>query len=48
MALAIIDRYREDAGKMRRVLADVRSLVKEGRIMESPGAAAVDLWGRLP
>ena len=42
------NRYREDPGKMRRVLADVRSLVKEGRIMESPGAAAVDLWGRLP
>ena len=42
------NRFRQDAGKAQRVLADVRLLVKEGRILQDPGAAAHDLWKRLP
>jgi hypothetical protein len=38
--------YRADAGLMRRVLAEVQLLVKEGKIKQTPGQAAVDLWQR--
>ena len=41
-------RYRESPDKARRVLADVRSMVKEGTIRKTPGAAGADLWKRLP
>jgi hypothetical protein len=42
------NRYRESPQKAGKVLAEVRVLVREGRITRSPGAAAMDLWGRLP
>ncbi len=42
------NRFREDHAKADRVLAEVLSMVRERRITFSPGAAAVDLWGRLP
>lgn len=42
------NRYRENPGKAGRVLADIRSLIREGKILSNPGAAAVDLWSRLP
>ncbi len=42
------NRFRENADKATRVLADVATLVKEHRIKVSPGAAAHDLWRRLP
>ena len=41
-------RFREDPEKAQRVLAEVRSMVKERRITTHPGAAAFDLWKRLP
>jgi hypothetical protein len=40
--------FRKNARKARAVLNDVRSLAREGRITSSPGAAAMDLWKRLP
>lgn len=40
--------FRKNARKARAVLNDVGSLAKEGRITHSPGAAALDLWKRLP
>ena len=42
------NRYRENPDKARRVLADIRSLVRERKVLGSPGAAAFDLWARLP
>ncbi len=42
------NRFRENADKARRVLADIHSQVKEHNISKTPGAAAVDLWNRLP
>jgi hypothetical protein len=42
------NRFRENPDKARRVLADVASLIREHRITENAGAAAVDLWKRLP
>ena len=42
------NRHRQNADKARRVLAEIGALVKEGRVDKSPGAAAVDLWKRLP
>ena len=42
------NRYRENPGRARSVLADIRCGVREGRIVKSPGAAAQDLWKRLP
>jgi len=42
------NRYREKAAKARTVLADLASMIREGRVTGNPGAAAVDLWGRLP
>ena len=41
------NRYREDAGKAKRVLAEVRSMLREGKIRRNPGAAAQDLWKRF-
>ena len=34
------NRFREDADKARRVLAEINSMIKEHRILENPGAAA--------
>ena len=42
------NRYREDPEKARRVLAEVRSMIRERRIHTNPGAAGKDLWSRLP
>ena len=42
------NRFREDGSKAQRVLAEIRSMVRERRILSNPGAAAMDLWGRLP
>ncbi len=41
-------RFREAPDKVRRIVAEIRSLVRERRITQSPGAAAIDLWKRLP
>ena len=41
------NRYREDMTKAWRVLAELRSMVKEGRIESNAGAAADDLWRRF-
>jgi len=40
-------RFREDAAKARRVLAEVGSMIREKRIRTNAGAAAKDLWGRF-
>ena len=42
------NRYRENPEKIRAVLRDVAGMVRERRITTSPGAAAKDLWERLP
>ena len=42
------NRFRENPRKAAAVLADIRSLVRERRISQTPGQAAVDLWKRLP
>ncbi len=42
------NRFRENPDKARRILADVHNQVKEANISKTPGAAAVDLWNRLP
>ena len=42
------NRYREDPDKAGRVLAEIRSMVKERRIQTNPGKAATDFWARLP
>ena len=42
------NRVRENADKARRVLADIRSMIRERKIMQDPGKAAYDLWNRLP
>ncbi len=42
------NRFREDPDKARRILADLRTMITEHRIKVSPGAAANDLWARLP
>ena len=41
------NRYREDAGKAERVLAEIGSMIREGRVLRNPGAAAMDLWKRF-
>ena len=41
------NRYREDKRKAQWVLAEVRNMVREGRIHRNPGAAANDLWKRF-
>ena len=40
--------FRHNPKKARAVLNDVRSLVVEQRIKQTPGSAAMDLWKRLP
>ena len=40
--------YRTNPDKSRRVLADLSNMISEGRITSNPGAAAADLWKRLP
>ena len=42
------NRFRENPGKSGRVLAEIRSMIREGRISGNPGAAAMDLWKRFP
>ena len=42
------NRFRQDPGKARRILAEIASMIREHRIIASPGAAAGDLWKRLP
>ncbi len=42
------NRFRTHPAKAHRVLAELLCLVKEGRIRKTPGAAGMDLWGRLP
>jgi hypothetical protein len=37
-------RHRENTEKAWRVLNEVRSMIKEGKITSNPGAAADDLW----
>ncbi len=41
------NRFRENADKARRVLAELRSMVAEGRVKRNAGAAGKDLWGRF-
>jgi hypothetical protein len=41
-------RFREDPDKAQRILNEVLCLIREQRITSSPGAAATDLWKRLP
>jgi hypothetical protein len=41
-------RFRENADKARRVLADIGGMIRERRITSNAGAAAMDLWKRLP
>lgn len=40
--------FRNNPRKARAVLREAGALAKEGRITASPGAAALDLWKRLP
>jgi hypothetical protein len=42
------NRFRDNPDNARRVLAEVKGLARERKITTSPGAAAVDLWKRLP
>jgi hypothetical protein len=42
------NRFRENPAKARRILAEIRSMIRERRIRHNPGAAAKDLWDRLP
>ena len=42
------NRFREAPAKARRILAEIRCMVRERRIHSNPGAAANDLWQRLP
>ena len=42
------NRFRENPDKARRVLAEVRCMIRERAVHCNPGAAAVDLWNRLP
>jgi hypothetical protein len=41
------NRYREDPKKADRVLAELRSMLKEHRVRRNPGGAAMDLWKRF-
>jgi hypothetical protein len=42
------NRFRENAPKAARVLAEIRGMILERRVHTNPGAAASDLWRRLP
>ncbi len=39
------NRYREQPAKAQRLIAELRGMIREGRVSGNPGAAAVDLWG---
>ena len=41
------NRFREDATKAWRILAEVRSMITEQRIRKNAGACAKDLWERF-
>jgi hypothetical protein len=41
------NRFRDDAEKARRVLAEIAAMIRERRIASNPGAAAQDLWKRF-
>jgi hypothetical protein len=41
------NRYRENSGKARRVLAELAAMAKEGKITRNAGACANDLWERF-
>jgi hypothetical protein len=40
--------FRSSPDKAGRVLAEINSMIRERRILKSPGRAAADLWKRLP
>ena len=40
--------FRTNPAKTRRVLAELSSMISEHRVHSNPGAAAADLWKRLP
>ena len=42
------NRFRENPDKARRILSEIRSMIRQRLIRGNPGAAAVDLWKRLP
>jgi hypothetical protein len=42
------NRYRENPAKATRIIAEIASMIREKRILSNPGAAAHDLWKRLP
>ena len=41
-------RFREDPDNCRAILADIASMLREGRLAGPPGPACYDLWQRLP
>ena len=41
------NRFRENPAKTRRVLAEIKSMIRERRMRRNPGAAANDLWSRF-
>jgi hypothetical protein len=42
------NRFREQPAKARRMVGELASMIREGRITDNPGSAATDLWKRLP
>ena len=42
------NRFRENPAKAQRLIAELRTMIREGGIKGNPGAAAVDLWKRFP
>ena len=42
------NRFRANPAKARRVAAELRGMIRERRVLQNPGAAAMDLWKRLP
>ena len=42
------NRFREKPAKAQRLIAELRTMIKEGGIKGNPGAVGVDLWKRLP
>ena len=42
------NRFRENPAKAQRLIAELRTMIKEGGIKGNPGAVAGDLWKRLP
>jgi hypothetical protein len=42
------NRVREKPAKARRLVAELAGMIREHRVTDNPGAAAVDLWNRLP